>query len=96
MDLKPLADITDAGPESGNSGDDCGVDNGNGAPFQHNTGDESHLGDGANFAELARFNRNVALEVIENDDSAKDNDISGNDKCGDPEWNMPVLVAPGS
>lgn len=53
------------------------------------------MGDGADFAEPAWFDGYVALEVIENCDSAKDNDISKNDKCCDPEWNMPVMIAPG-
>lgn len=94
VDFETVEDVADAGPEGEDGCDDGGVNNGEVSDFQHHPDDEGHLGDGADFTEPARFDGHAPFEIIENSDSAKDNDIAGDNKSGKPDGDMPVVGSP--
>ncbi len=54
------------------------------------------MGDGANFSDPARFDGHVLFEIVQNGDSAKDNDVSGDNKHGKPDSKMFIIVPPWS
>ena len=54
------------------------------------------MGDCANFSDPARFDGHVLFEIVQNGDSAKDNDVSGDNKHGKPDGNMLIVVPPRS
>ena len=93
-DALALADVSDAGPEGEDAGDDAGVNGREGDDCEHDPAEGEHLGDGADFAGPVWDDFDLAVVAVENFDAAEDDAVAQDDDGGKPEGEVPAGRAP--
>lgn len=94
-EAQPELEVSDPGPSGKNSGENCGVEWGNGDPLEHHPAEGDHLGDGANFTRPMGLDFHPGLVVMENPEAAHDDNVAGDNKDDEPWGQLPAIWPPG-
>ena len=80
-----------SGPSREDGRKNGGVDRRDVEELEHHPAESDHLSDSADFAGPVGLDGNLAVDGIEDDDSAKDFNVPKDDEDNEPEGKMPIL-----